>query len=93
VFERLNEPATLAQHDGKLRLVESSSDAFKATRSRFTFAMCKWSQFDNRVTIRLQYSSTSDRATPQKVNPDSITIIGRPIGLVRQGAFAPVKLS
>lgn len=93
VFERLNEPATLAQHDGKLRLVESSSDAFKATRSRFTFAMCKWSQFDNRVTIRLQYSSTSDRATPQKVNPDSITIIGRPIGLVRQGVFAPVKLS
>jgi ATP-dependent helicase YprA (DUF1998 family) len=92
VFERLNEAASQDLHDGRLRLVRSSENAFKATRTRVTLAMCKWAEFDGRISVRLQYQSTSSKATPQKVAPESLTVIGRPIGIVRQAVFYPVKL-
>lgn len=92
VFERVNEPANQSNHDGKLRLVRSSSSAFKATKTTVTLAMCKWSEFDGRISVRLQYQSASPRATPQKVAPDSLTVIGRPIGLIRRGDVHLIKL-
>lgn len=92
VFERTNEAARQDLHDGRLRLVRSSENAFKATRTRVTLAMCKWTEFDGRISVRLQYQSTSSKATPQKVVPESLTVIGRPIGIVRRGVFHPVKM-
>lgn len=91
-FERVSEAASQDLHDGRLRLVRSSENAFKATRTRVTLAMCKWAEFDGRISVRLQYQSTSSKATPQKVAPESLTVIGRPLGIVRQGVFYSVKL-
>ncbi|EMB16040.1 DEAD/DEAH box helicase [Rhodopirellula europaea] len=92
VFERLDEPADRQLHDGRLRLVQSSGSAFKATKTCVTLAMCKWAEFDGRISVRLQYQSASSRSTPQKVSPEALTIIGRPIGLVRRGIFCPIKM-
>ncbi|EMI22344.1 hypothetical protein RMSM_00721 [Rhodopirellula maiorica SM1] len=91
-FERLSEAASQDLHDGRLRLVRSFENAFKATKTRVTLAMCKWAEFDGRISVRLQYQSTSSKATPQKVAPESLTVIGRPIGIVRRGVFCPVKM-
>lgn len=91
-MQRLNEPASQAKHDGRLLLVLSSTDAFKATKSLVTLALCKWATFDGQTSVRLQYASTSPRATPQKVNPETMSVIGKPIGLICNGKFFAAKL-
>lgn len=92
VFERLTEKANRDKHDGRLRLIRSSTNAFKATKQKTTFAMCKWAEFDGRISVRLQYQSTNSRATPQKVAPETLTIIGKPIGIIRGGKYYAVKM-
>ena len=93
VFERLAENADKDMHNERLRLVQSSTNSFKATKQKVTFALCKWAKFDGRISVRLQYKSTSSRATPQKVAPEALTIIGKPIGIVRTGKFHAVNFN
>lgn len=90
-FERITEPATKDRHDKRLRLVQSSTNAFKATKQKSTLAMCNWTEFNKQVSVRLQYNSKSARSTPQKADPETLTIIGKPIGIVRTGRFHIVK--
>lgn len=91
-FKKINEQPDPEHHHGKLRLLRSTTDSFKATKSSFTFANCAWSEFDGVVSIRLKYSSQSPRATPQKVMPESVVVVGKPIGIVRRGVCQLVKL-
>ena len=90
VFLRVTEEADRGKHDNRLRLIRSSTDAFKATKQKVTVAMCKWTEFGGQISIRLQYKSTNARAIPQKVEPHSLTVIGRPLGIVRSGIFHAV---
>lgn len=92
-FQRLSEMADQRQHDGRLRLVRSSTSAFKATKRRITFANCKWAEFEGQISVRLQYKSTNARATPQKAAPETLTVIGKPIGVVRDGVFYAVNFT
>ena len=90
VLKKVREPAVKEKHDNRLQLVQLTDSNFKATRSPVTLARCRWTTFDGKVSITLSYASTSSRATPQKVNPDELQIIGKPIGIVRAGRFVQV---
>jgi hypothetical protein len=90
-FEGVSEPANIQLHDNRLRLFHSADSSFKATRLSVTLAGCKWSTFNGRTSITIRYASTHSRATPQKVAPESVSVIGKPIGIVRAGRFIPVS--
>lgn len=90
-FERVSEPANIQLHDNRLRLFHSTESSFKATRLCVTLAGCKWSTFNGRTSITIRYASTHSRATPQKVAPESVSVIGKPIGIVQAGRFIPVS--
>lgn len=92
VFQRVAESADKNKHHKQLRLVQSPSNSFKATKQHSTLARCVWTEFDGQISVRLQYSSKSPRATPQKVAPEALSIIGRPIGIVRRGQFHFIKI-
>jgi len=93
VYERCDEPADKSKHNQQVLIMRSSSEAFKATKCGVTIAQCIWSTFAGQSSIRLRYWSTSPRATPQKVDPKSTTVIGKPIGVVIDGRFHQVKFS
>ena len=93
VFERCDEPADKSRHHQQLLLLKSSGETFKATKCGVTIAQCIWSTFAGQSSIRLRYWSISPRATPQKVDPELTTVIGKPIGVVIDSQFHQVKFS
>lgn len=91
VIKRVDEPADTKIHNERLRLVKAMETNFKATRCSVTLAGCKWSSFDGKTSITVKYNSTNSRATPQKVQPDRITVIGKPLGIVKNGKFIAIN--
>ncbi|TWU10520.1 DEAD/DEAH box helicase [Allorhodopirellula heiligendammensis] len=87
VFERCDEQMNQSKHDRQMWLIESPTEAFRATRCSVTFAICQWSKWQEKDTVQIRYLSASRNATGQRVSPETIKVIGRPIGLVRRGVY------
>lgn len=90
VFKRCDDHLDQKRHDRQMWLIESPTETFRATRCSVTFAICQWSKWQDRDTVQLRYLSTSKNAAGQRVLPETIKVIGRPIGLVRRGVFHPL---